>query len=85
MDDPSLAARGIWAWRVNLICTVAGIVLTIAVSALLGMDLDAEKQLGLSTAVTLLVSYVFPVAQVVAWVLYLRFLWQSARCLSAPD
>lgn len=85
VDDPSLAARGIWAWRVNLICTVAGIVLTIAVSALLEMDLDAEKQLGLSTAVTLLVSYVFPVAQVVAWVLYLRFLWQSARCLSAPD
>lgn len=85
VDDPSLAARGIWAWRVNLICTVAGIVLTIAVSALLGMDLDAEKQLGLSTAVTLLVSYVFPVAQVVAWVLYLRFLWQSARYLSAPD
>ena len=85
VDDPSLAARGIWAWRVNLICTVAGIVLTIAVSALLGMDLDAEKQLGLSTAVTLLVSYVFPVAQVVAWVLYLRFLWQSARCLSDPD
>lgn len=33
VDDPSLAARGIWVWRVNLICTVAGIVLTAATAA----------------------------------------------------
>ena len=83
VDDPAVAARGIWAWRINLICTVAGIVLTIAVSALFGGDLDMGKQLELSTAVTLFVSYVLPVALLAARVLYLRFLWQSARCLSA--
>ena len=84
VDDPAVAARGIWAWRINLICTVAGIMLTIAVSALFGGDLDMGKQLGLSTAVTLFVSYdVLPVALLAARVLYLRFLWQSARCLSA--
>lgn len=81
VDDPAVAARGIRAWRINLICTVAGIVLTIAVSALFGGDLDVEKQLGLSTAVTLLSA----VAQLAARVLYLHFLWQSARCLSARD
>ena len=84
VDDPAVAARGIRAWRINLICTVAGIVLTIAVSALFGGDLDMGKQLGLSTAVTLFISYdVLPVALLVARVLYLHFLWQSARCLSA--
>lgn len=81
VDDPAVAARGIRAWRINVICTVAGIVLTIAVSALFGGDLDVEKQLGLSTAVTLLSA----VAQLAARVLYLHFLWQSARCLSARD
>lgn len=81
VDDPGLAARGIRAWRVNLVCTVAVIVLAAAVSALFGGDLDVEKQLGLSTAVTLLSA----VAQLAARVLYLHFLWQSARCLSARD
>lgn len=81
VDDPSLAARGIRAWRINLICTVAVLLLTAAVSALFGGDLDVEKQLGLSTAVTLLSA----VAQLAARVLYLHFLWQSARCLSARD
>lgn len=81
VEDPAVAARGIRAWRINLICTVAGIVLTIAVSALFGGDLDMGKQLGLSTAVTLLSA----VAQLAARVLYLHFLWQSARCLSARD
>lgn len=81
VDDPSLAARGIRAWRVNLVCTVAVLLLTAAVSALFGGDLDVEKQLGLSTAVTLLSA----VAQLAARVLYLHFLWQSARCLSARD
>lgn len=86
VEDPAVAARGIRAWRINLICTVAGIVLTIAVSALFGGDLDMGKQLGLSTAVTLFISYdVLPVALLVARVLYLHFLWQSARCLSARD
>lgn len=79
--DPNLAARGIWAWRINLICTVAGIVLTIGVSALLKMGLDMEKLLGLSTAVTLLSA----VIQLAGNAVYLHFLWQSARCLSAPD
>lgn len=81
VDDPAVAARGIRAWRVNLICTVAVLLLTAAVSALFGGDLDVEKQLGLSTAVTLLSA----VAQLAARVLYLHFLWQSARCLSARD
>lgn len=79
VDDPVVAARGIRAWRINLICTVAVLLLTAAVSALFGGDLDVEKQLGLSTAVTLLSA----VAQLAARVLYLHFLWQSARCLSA--
>lgn len=81
VDDPSLAARGIRAWRVNLVCTVAVLLLTAAVSALLKIGLDMEKLLGLSTAVTLLSA----VAQLAARVLYLHFLWQSARCLSARD
>ena len=81
VDDPAVAARGIRAWRINLICTVAVLLLTAAVSALFGGDLDVEKQLGLSTAVTLLSA----VAQLAARVLYLHFLWQSARCLSARD
>lgn len=81
VDDPAVAARGIRAWRVNLICTVAVLLLTAAVSALLRIGLDMEKLLGLSTAVTLLSA----VAQLVARVLYLHFLWQSARCLSARD
>ena len=81
VDDPGLAARGIRAWRINLICTVAVLLLTAAVSALFGGALDVEKQLGLSTAVTLLSA----VAQLAARVLYLHFLWQSARCLSARD
>lgn len=81
VDDPSLAARGIRAWRINLICTVAVLLLTAAVSALLKIGLDMEKLLGLSTAVTLLSA----VAQLAARVLYLHFLWQSARCLSARD
>lgn len=81
VDDPAVAARGIRAWRVNLVCTVALLLLTAAVSALFGGDLDVEKQLGLSTAVTLLSA----VAQLAARVLYLHFLWQSARCLSARD
>ncbi|WP_294515165.1 hypothetical protein [uncultured Intestinimonas sp.] len=81
VDDPNLAARGIWVWRVNLICTVAGIVLTIGVSALLKMGLDMEKLLGLSTAVTLLSA----VIELAGNAVYLHFLWQSARCLSAPD
>lgn len=79
VDDPGLAARGIRAWRINLICTVAVLLLTAAVSALLRIGLDMEKLLGLSTAVTLLSA----VAQLAARVLYLHFLWQSARCLSA--
>lgn len=78
VDDSSLAARGIRAWRVNLICTVAVIVLAAAVSALLKIRLDMENLFGLSTAVTLLSA----VIQLAARVLYLRFLWQSARCLS---
>ena len=81
VDDPAVAARGIRAWRVNLICTVAVLLLTAAVSALLKIGLDLEKLLGLSTAVTLLSA----VAQLAARVLYLHFLWQSARCLSARD
>lgn len=81
VDDPAVAARGIRAWRINLICTVAVLLLTAAVSALLKIGLDMEKLLGLSTAVTLLSA----VAQLVARVLYLHFLWQSARCLSARD
>lgn len=81
VDDPAVAARGIRAWRINLVCTVAVLLLTAAVSALFGGDLDVEKQLGLSTAVTLLSA----VAQLAARVLYLHFLWQSARCLSARD
>lgn len=81
VDDPAVAARGIRAWRINLICTVAVLLLTAAVSALLRIGLDMEKLLGLSTAVTLLSA----VAQLVARVLYLHFLWQSARCLSARD
>lgn len=81
VDDPGLAARGIRAWRVNLVCTVAVLLLTAAVSALLRIGLDMEKLLGLSTAVTLLSA----VAQLAARVLYLHFLWQSARCLSARD
>ena len=81
VDDPGLAARGIRAWRVNLICTVAVLLLAAAVSALLKIGLDMEKLLGLSTAVTLLSA----VAQLAARVLYLHFLWQSARCLSARD
>lgn len=81
VDDPAVAARGIRAWRVNLICTVAVLLLTAAVSALLKIGLDMEKLLGLSTAVTLLSA----VAQLAARVLYLHFLWQSARCLSARD
>ena len=81
VDDPNLATRGIWVWRVNLICTVAGIVLTIGVSALLKMGLDMEKLLGLSTAVTLLSA----VIELAGNAVYLHFLWQSARCLSAPD
>lgn len=81
VDDPNLATRGIWVWRVNLVCTVAVLLLTAAVSALFGGDLDVEKQLGLSTAVTLMSA----VAQLAARVLYLHFLWQSARCLSARD
>lgn len=81
VDDPNLATRGIRVWRVNLVCTVAVLLLTAAVSALFGGDLDVEKQLGLSTAVTLLSA----VAQLAARVLYLHFLWQSARCLSARD
>lgn len=81
VDDPAVAARGIRAWRINLICTVAVLLLTAAVSALLRIGLDMEKLLGLSTAVTLLSA----VAQLAARVLYLHFLWQSARCLSARD
>lgn len=81
VDDPAVAARGIRAWRINLICTVAVLLLTAAVSALLRISLDMEKLLGLSTAVTLLSA----VAQLAARVLYLHFLWQSARCLSARD
>ena len=81
VDDPAVAARGIRAWRINLICTVAVLLLTAAVSALLKIGLDMEKLLGLSTAVTLLSA----VAQLAARVLYLHFLWQSARCLSARD
>lgn len=81
VDDPGLAARGIRAWRINLICTVAVLLLTAAVSALSKIGLDMEKLLGLSTAVTLLSA----VAQLAARVLYLHFLWQSARCLSARD
>lgn len=81
VDDPSLAARGIRAWRVNLIYAVAVIVLSSAVSVFLGADQALEKQPGLSAAVTL----VSAVAQLAARVLYLHFLWQSARCLSAPD
>ena len=57
------------------------LLLTAAVSALLKIGLDMEKLLGLSTAVTLLSA----VAQLAARVLYLHFLWQSARCLSARD
>ena len=79
VDDPSLAARGSWAWKVNLICTVAVLVLTVAAFALSVVRLDMEKLLGLSTAITLLSA----VIQLAARVLYLRFLWQSARCLSA--
>lgn len=81
VDDPAVAARGIRTWRINLICTVAVLLLTAAVSALLRIGLDMEKLLGLSTAVTLLSA----VAQLAARVLYLHFLWQSARCLSARD
>lgn len=85
VDDPSLAARGGWAWRVNLICTVAVLVLTAVTLALsmgiLDMDMNMEKLLGLSTAVTLLSAAV----QLAGRVVYLRFLWQSARRLSAPD
>ena len=81
VDDPAVAARGIRAWRINLICTVAVLLLTAAVSALLKIGLDMEKLLGLSTAVTLLSA----VAQLAARVLYLHFLWQRARCLSARD
>lgn len=81
VEDPAVAARGIRAWRINLICTVAVLLLTAAVSALLRIGLDMEKLLGLSTAVTLLSA----VAQLAARVLYLHFLWQSARCLSARD
>ena len=81
VDDPSLAARGIWAWRVNLIYAVAVIVLSAAVSVFLGADQALEKQPGLSAAVTL----VSAVAQLAARVLYLHFLWQSARCLSDRD
>lgn len=81
VDDPAVAARGIRAWRINLICTVAVLLLTAAVSALLKIGLDMEKLVGLSTAVTLLSA----VAQLAARVLYLHFLWQSARCLSARD
>lgn len=81
VDDPSLAARGIRAWRVNLIYAVAVIVLSAAVSVFLGADQTLEKQPGLSAAVTL----VSAVAQLAARVLYLHFLWQSARCLSDRD
>lgn len=79
VDDPSLAARGSWAWKVNLICTVAVLVLTVAAFALSVVRLDMEKLLGLSTAITLLSA----VIQLAGSALYLRFLWQSARCLSA--
>ena len=79
VDDPAVAARGSWAWKVNLICTVAVLVLTVAAFALSVVRLDMEKLLGLSTAITLLSA----VIQLAARVLYLRFLWQSARCLSA--
>lgn len=77
VDDPAVAARGIWAWRVNLICTVAGIVLTIAVSALLKTGLDMETLSVLSMAVTL------PsiLLTLVSKVLYMVFLYQSARCV----
>lgn len=79
VDDPAVAARGSWAWKVNLICTVAVLVLTMAAFALSVVRLDMEKLLGLSTAITLLSA----VIQLAARVLYLRFLWKSARCLSA--
>ena len=79
VDDPAVAARGSWAWKVNLICTVAVLVLTVAAFALSVVRLDMEKLLGLSTAVTLLSA----VIQLAGSALYLRFLWQSARCLSA--
>lgn len=83
VDDPAVAARGIRAWKVNLICTVAVLVLT-AVSLALSvgiLDMDMEKLLGLSTVVTLLSAAV----QMAGRVLYLHFLWQSARCLWAAD
>lgn len=81
VDDPAVAARGIWAWRVNLICTVAGIVLTIAVSALLKTGLDMETLSVLSMAVTL------PsiLLTLVSKVLYMVFLYQSARLLKETE
>lgn len=80
VDDPAVAARGIWAWRVNLICTVAGIVLTIAVSALLKTGLD----MGTLSVLSMAVNLPSILLTLVSKVLYVVFLYQSARCLSAP-
>lgn len=79
VDDPAVAARGSWAWKVNLVYTVAVFVLA-AVSLALSvgiLHMDMETLLGLSTAVNLLSG----VLALVSKVLYMMFLYQSARCV----
>lgn len=79
VDDPAVAARGIRAWKVNLVYTVAVLVLA-AVSLALSvgiLHMDMETLLGLSTAVNLLSG----VLALVSKVLYMMFLYQSARCV----
>lgn len=81
VDDPAVAARGIWVWKVNLICIAAIFVLTVVAFAFSWSGLEIEDLSVLSMTITLPSILLTLVSEV----LYMVFLYQSARCLSAPD
>lgn len=81
VDDPAVAARGIWVWKVNLICIAAIFVLTVVAFAFSWSGLEMEDLSVLSMTITLPSILLTLVSEV----LYMVFLYQSARCLSAPD
>lgn len=85
VDDPNLAARGIRAWRVNLICTVALLLLTAATTAAAPVLSKGDPEMTSLWGLFLTINLSSIVLTLISKVLYMVFLYRSARCLSVPD
>ena len=85
VDDPAVAARGIRAWRVNLVCTGALLLLTAATTVAAPVLSKGDPEMTSLWGLFLIMNLSSIVLTLISKVLYMVFLYQSARCLSARD